>query len=187
MWLNKNFLIISLIIVSFLIGVGVGYSLTPEYQKTMYEKSEMGLGAADYWLDLRYINEMIRHHTGAILLAQKALDQTQRTEIKSLAEEIIKNEPIAIDELYKWKKDWYGDTKKVKEPIVVNLGENDETFDLRFLNALIWHHQSGVLMTKEGRQKSSRSEILNNADAVEIFLNDSLKKLINWRQEWYKI
>jgi len=187
MWLNKFFLIISLIIISILAGVGIGYSITPEYQKTMYNKNEMGLGVADYWLDLRYINEMITHHTGAILLAQKALGKTQRPEIKALVEEIIKTEPVAIDELYKWKKDWYGDTKKVKEPIVANLGEGNETFDLRFLNALIFHHQSGILMTKEIRQKSSRSEILNNADAVEIFLNDSLKKLIGWKQEWYKI
>jgi len=94
---------------------------------------------------------------------------------------------IAIDELYKWKKDWYGDTKKVLDPIVANLGVADETFDLRFLNALIFHHQSGIIMTKEVRIKSSRSEILNNADAVEIFLNGSLKKLTEWRLEWYKI
>jgi len=187
MWSNKKFLVISLMIISILIGTGIGYSLTPEYQKTMYNKNEMELGVADYWLDLRYINEMIAHHRGAVLLAQKALDKTQRPEIKALAEEIIKNEPIAISELYKWKKDWYGDIKKVKDPVVANLGESNETFDLRFLNALIFHHQSGVLMTKEARLKSSRSEILNNADTVELFLNDSLKKLINWRQEWYKI
>lgn len=187
MWWNKKFLIISLMIISALMGVAVGYSMTPEYQKTMYNKNDMGLGEADYWLDLRYVDEMMAHHRGAILLAQKAVDKTQRPEIKALAEEIIKNEPVAIDELYGWKKEWYGDIKKVKEPIVANLGEGDQTFDLRFLNALIFHHQSGILMTKEVRQKSSRSEILNNADAVEMFLNESLKKLIDWRQEWYKI
>jgi len=184
---NKSLLIVSLLIIFTLIGVGIGYGLTPEYQKMVYNKNEMGLGEADYWLDLRYINEMIAHHKGAILLAEKTLNHAQKPEIKALVQDIIKNEPIAIDELYKWKKDWYGETKKVKDPTVANLGVADETFDLRFLNALIFHHQSGILMTKEVRLKSSRSEVLNNADAVENFLNGSLKTLTDWRLEWYKI
>ena len=187
MWSSKKFLIISLMIISSLVGVGIGQGMTPEYQKMMYNKNEMGLGEADYWLDLRYINEMIAHHKGAILLAQNTLDKTQKPEIKALAQDIIKNEPIAIDELYKWKKDWYGETKKVPDPTVANLGQMDETFDLRFLNALIFHHKTGIMMTKEVRLKSSRSEILNNADVVENFLDGSLKKLTDWRLEWYKI
>ena len=174
-------------IISALVGVGIGQGMTPEYQKSMYNKNEMGLGEADYWLDLRYIDEMIAHHKGAIILAEKTLDKTQKPEIKELAQDIIKNEPIAIDELYKWKKNWYGQTKKVSDPTVANLGENDETFDLRFLNALIFHHKTGIMMTEEVRFKSSRSEILNNADVVENFLEGSLKKLTDWRLEWYKI
>jgi hypothetical protein len=45
---------------------------------------------------------------------------------------ILRDEPKAIAELYTWKKDWYGDTKQVKDPIVSNLGTYDEKFDLTF-------------------------------------------------------
>lgn len=185
---NKNsFLVIALIIVFTIIGIGFGYYITPEYKLSMYDKTTMDLGVADRWLDLRYINAMIAHHRGAMLMAEKAATQTKRTEIKDLTVEILKNEPVAIAELYKWKKDWYNDSRKVTDPIVANFGSYDDKFDLRFLNALIAHHQLGILMTKETRLKSNRSEILNNADAVEIFLNNGIKMLSEWRKNWYQI
>ena len=188
MLFNKNsFLTISLIIIFTIIGIGFGYYLTPEYKLSMYEKTTMDLGPTDRWLDLRYINTMIAHHRGAMLMAEKAAFQTKKQEMKDLTAEILKNEPIAIDELYKWKKDWYNDSRKVTDPIVSNFGSYDDKYDLRFLNALIAHHQTGILMTKEIKLKSSRSEVLNNADAVENFLNDGIKMLSEWRKNWYQI
>jgi uncharacterized protein (DUF305 family) len=129
---------------------------------------------------------MIAHHRGAILVAQQA-EVSKRPEVKNLAIEIQKNEPVLIAELYTWKKAWYGDTRSVKDPVVPNLGTYDASFDLRFLNAVIAHHAAGIVMTKEVRAKSSRSEVLNNADAVEEFLNTSGNMLKEWRRNWYKI
>ena len=180
------YLSISLMITTAVIGVGVGYSLTSQYTLSMYDKNTMDLGRADKWLDLRYINAMIAHHKGAILLAVEA-EKSQRLDIQNLSKEIQKNEPVSIAQLYEWKKNWYGDTKNVADPVVANLGSSDATFDLRFLNALITHHQNGLIMTKEVRTKSTRSEILDNADGVEKFLTDSGAMLKEWRGNWYNI
>ncbi len=174
-------------IVSAIGGVSFGYYLTPEYQGSMYEKTTMSLGVADKLLDLRYMNAMIRHHRGAMLLADQLAKNTSRPEMKTLAQAILNDEPKAIAELYTWKKDWYGDTKTVRDPIVAQLGSADETFDLRFLNAIIAHHEAGIVMTKEVRQKSTRAQILNNADAVEAFLTNGLKTLKELRSNWYNI
>lgn len=186
--MNKisTYLSVSLIIIAFIMGIGLGYSFTPQYSLSMYDKSEMDLGRPDKWVDLRYINEMIRHHRGAILVAEQA-EKSERVEIQNLAIEIQKNEPVLIEELYKWKNDWYGDTKKLKDPVVPNLGSYNETFDLRFLNAVISHHKDGILMTKDIRIKSSRNEILDNANTVEKFLSDSGEMLKEWRKTWYNI
>lgn len=153
----------------------------------MYDKIWMGLGRADRSLDLRYINAMIAHHRGAILLAEQAQKASQKKEIKDLVTDILKNEPPAIQELYNWKKAWYGDTKKVRDPIVAHLGEYDEKYELRFLNALIAHHEDGLLMTREVRTKSSRMEILNNADKVDTFFVTTLEVFKQWRKAWYQI
>jgi uncharacterized protein (DUF305 family) len=130
---------------------------------------------------------MIAHHRGAVLLAEQAQNITQKKEIKDLAGDILKNEPGAIQELYNWKKAWYNDTKKVRDPIIPKLGVYDTTYELRFLNALIAHHEDGLLMTRDIRTKSSRMEILNNADKVDTFFVTTLEIFKNWRKEWYQI
>lgn len=184
---KSSALTISLMIVSGFLGFGAGYSFTPEYRLSAYDKTTMDLGKSDRWLDLRYVNAMIAHHRGAMLLAQQAEKNADRAEIKELSTKILTDEPVAIAELYAWKKSWYGDTRKVIDPIVPNLGAHDEKFDLRFLNALIAHHDSGLLMTKEIKTKSSRTEVLNNADAVDTFLITTRKIFSDWRSEWYNL
>lgn len=174
-------------IIAFIFGLLSGYFISPTYQQTMYTRDTMGLGNADRFVDLRYINQMAAHHKGAILLADQIFEKTQRSEIKSLANDIRKNEPLLIEELYQWKQAWYKDPRKVSDPIVVNLGNMDSKIDLRFLNALIAHHEEGIIMTKEIKTKSSKQEILNNADEVEAFLTNSLITLKRWRSEWYGV
>lgn len=173
--------------VSGVFGMGVGYYLTPEYQVSMYERDAMDLGPADRTFDLRYANAMIAHHRGAMLLAEQLALTTSRPEMKGLAEQILQGEPAAIDELYAWKQDWYGDSRVVRDPVVANIGPSDEKSDLRFLNAIIAHHELGIMMTQETRTKSSRAEILNNADAVEAFLSNGIDALKALRSDWYGI
>jgi uncharacterized protein (DUF305 family) len=181
------YLTVGLVVVSAVLGIAFGYYLTPEYRISMYDRNSMDLGQADRTFDLRYINAMISHHRGAMLLAEQLSKNTTRAEMKTLAQNILNNEPAAIDELYAWKKAWYGDTRSVRDPIVANLGPADEKFDLRFLNAIIAHHTEGIMMTEETRQKTSRVEILNNADTVEAFLVNGLKALKGLRNDWYNI
>ncbi len=181
------YLALGLVVTGTVLGIAFGYYITPEYRLSMYEKNNMSLGQADRTFDLRYINAMIAHHRGAMLLAEQLSKNTSRPEMKTLAQNILADEPKAIDELYTWKKEWYSDTKTVRDPIVANLGSADEKFDLRFLNAIIAHHEAGIVMTKETREKSSRAEILNNADAVEAFLINGITTLKGVRSSWYNI
>ena len=174
-------------VMGIVLGIAFGYYITPQYNISMYDKNTMSLGQADRTFDLRYINAMIAHHRGAMLLAEQLEKNTTRPEMKALAQNILADEPKAIAELYAWKKDWYGDKKTVRDPIVANLGPADEKFDQRFLNAIIAHHEDGIVMTEETRQKSSRAEILNNADAVEAFLVNGIVALKDLRSSWYNI
>ncbi len=180
-------LAVSLAIVVGIIGFSAGYATTPEYRQSMYSKTSMDLGRADATLDLRYVNAMIAHHRGAMLVAEQISGVTQRPELQGLAAEILKNEPGLIAELYAWKKEWYNDTRAVRDPVVPKLGAYDESYDLRLLNALIAHHEAGLDMTKEIKTKSSRTEVLNNADAVDTFLKTTLEVFKGWRKEWFGV
>jgi len=183
----SKYLAVSLIIVAFVFGIGFGYVLTPGYKTQDLSMTEMNLGRADKYLDLRYLNAMIAHHKSAMLLAERIKDQTQRKEIKDLASMIFESEPKAIAELETWKWEWYSDRSSVQASQVPNLGTFDEKVDLRFLNALIAHHEAGIKMVNEIKTKSSRNDVLNNADAVGTFLSGSIVDLKKWREEWYQI
>ena len=182
----SKYLTISFVIIAFVLGIGAGYLIAPEYAMASSESEQMAdLGKADNYVDLGYIKAMIAHHGGAMTLAEQTKAKSERPEIIKLSEEILAGEPKAIAELYQWKKDWYRDVRKVEYKEVPNIGDYDVNFDLRFLNALIAHHEEGVEMAQEIKLKSTRPEILNNADAVIEFLNGGLEMLKDWRTRWY--
>ncbi|GAX38520.1 DUF305 domain-containing protein [Nodularia sp. NIES-3585] len=79
--------------------------MTPEQKQAMM--MSMDLGAADAEFDLRFINGMIPHHEGAVVMAQDALQKSQRPEMKELAQEIIKAQETEINQMKQWRQAWY--------------------------------------------------------------------------------
>lgn len=179
---------LAFVMIAFMVGIGAGYYLTPEYRTSMYSGgTAMDLGPADELFNLRYINQMIAHHRGAVLLGEQLAKNTKRPELQSLAAEIAAGEPKLIAELYSWKKAWFGDSRTVRDPRVENLGTYDENFDLRFLNAIISHHNIGIFMARDAEAKASKTEVLANAQGVDAFLSGGVKTLQGLRKEWYNL
>lgn len=180
---------LSIITVAFILGIGTGFILSPEYATKMSAKKTamVELGRADKFIDQRYIDGLIAHHLNAIYMARQAETNSQRKEIKELAKEIIAVDTKSIEELYGWKKTWFNNTKQITQYEKINLGAYDEKFDLRFLNALITHHEEAIMTAKEIRTKSQRNEILNLADAIIKNLSSGVDTLSTWRTNWYKI
>ena len=68
----------------------------------------MDLGVADAEYDLRFIDGMTPHHQGAIAMAQDVLKNSQRPELRKLANEIIAAQEKEIAKTEEWRKAWYG-------------------------------------------------------------------------------
>jgi uncharacterized protein (DUF305 family) len=185
----SKYLVYAVVIISFIVGIGVGYIITPEYSQESQKKNNMSLdlGRPDANLDKRYIDGMIAHHLAAIYLAKQAQDISTRNEIKELSRAIIAADEKGIRQLYVWKKEWYNNTKEITKYQKVNLGTSDEKFDLRFLNALIIHHDDAITIARDVQQKSTRNEILTLASEVIQSLSESKITLQTWRKTWYGI
>lgn len=175
-------------IVIFIIGLGVGYFSSSDYlMNSQTRLDHKALGKVDRYLDLRYLEAMISHHRSALELATDADVRLDRAEAKAIASSIKADEPILIKKLENLRTQMYGNARDPFPVKKILIGEKNKNIDLRFLNALIFHHLDGIEMTQEIRSKSSQSEILDDADAVENFLRESLIKLKSLRKDWYGI
>ncbi|WP_199336968.1 DUF305 domain-containing protein [Oscillatoria sp. FACHB-1407] len=165
----------------------------------------MDLGPADESFDLRFIDAMIPHHEGAVAMAQEALQKSNRPEIQQLAQAIIDAQEQEISELKEWRTAWYpsaGDepmmysaemghmmpmTEEMRSSMMMNgdLGAADDQFDLRFINAMIPHHQGAIDMAQQALEKSDRPEIQELAQNIIDSQQQEISQMEQWRKDWY--
>lgn len=167
--------------------------------------TNMDLGPKDATFDLRFIDGMIPHHQGAVAMAQEALEKSQRPEIKQLAQAIIDAQEKEISELRTWRKSWYASasadsvmydaqmkkdmpmTEQMRSSMAMegDLGAADAEFDLRFINAMIPHHQGAIDMAKQAQEKSDRPEIKQLAQEIITSQQQEIDQMEQWRKQWY--
>jgi len=199
----------TLAIIALTAAIGIGtWQSSAQMGKMNHNMSGMSmeLGKADANLDLRFIDGMMPHHQGAIAMAKEALQKSKRPEIKKLAVEIIKAQEVEIAQMQKWRKSWYPnvgstpmawnsemghmmtmtDSQKKGMMMSEDLGASDTNFDLRFLNAMIPHHEGAVVMAKDALAKSKRPEIKKLAHEIIASQNAEIKQMQQWKQAWYK-
>ena len=165
----------------------------------------MNLGPKDANFDLRFIDGMTPHHQGAVTMAQEALQKSQRPEIKQLAQSIIDAQEKEIAQMKAWRTAWYPTASA--EPVMYdaqmkmdmpmtdsmrssmmmngNLGAADDQFDLRFLNAMLPHHQSALTMAKEALENSDRPETRKLAQDIINSQQQEIAQMQQWRKAWY--
>ena len=166
---------------------------------------DMDLGPADGTYDLRFIDGMIVHHEGAVEMAREAQLKSQRPEILALADDIIAAQAEEIGLMNRWKNEWYpqaDDISVVYDPqsgknvamtqaqidamkMSGDLGPKDDQFDLRFIEAMIPHHQGAVAMARDALAKSLRSEVRALADEIISAQEMEIELMMSWKMLWY--
>lgn len=166
--------------------------------------SQMDLGPADGNYDLRFIDGMIPHHEGAIVMTKDALSKSKRPEIKTLANAILKSQPSEIKQMQNWRSLWYpkapttpmmwNGTMNQHTPMTgkqmssmrmsMNLGASDKGYDDRFLAAMIPHHESAVIMAKDMALKSKRPEMQKLAKEIIASQQAEIDQMNQWRKLW---
>ena len=68
------------------------------------------LGEGDAQYDARWIDLMIPHHEGAVLMAKDALKKSRRPEIQAMAKKMIEDQQKEVKQLQQWRQAWYGNS-----------------------------------------------------------------------------
>lgn len=56
--------------------------------------------------DIEFIKQMIPHHAGAVVMAKEAQQKSQKAEIKTMANAIIKHQEAEINQMKEWLANW---------------------------------------------------------------------------------
>lgn len=132
--------------------------------------------------DLRFLNQMIVHHQSAVMSAQMMIANSQRPELRDLAQRIITAQQHEIDQMRQWRQEWYGvanvDTMQEammeqmqhggmmnREQMRQMMGANVD-LDRMFLQMMIPHHQEAIAMAQQALEQAEHPEIKQLAQRI---------------------
>jgi uncharacterized protein (DUF305 family) len=147
--------------------------------------------AGDQPYDAAFIDSMIVHHEGAIIMANQALEQAERSEIRDLANAIVSAQEGEIGQMKDWRTAWYPDLAETSGmamdmgPMEVPAG--DTPFDQRFIEAMIPHHEGAIAMAQDALQNAERQEIKDLANEIIRAQEAEITQMRQWLSEWYGI
>ena len=139
--------------------------------------------------DAKFIDSMIVHHQGAIAMVQEALEKAQRTELKQFAQNVIMVQAGEITQLQVWRNNWYP-TVAISAGTGIDMGDmmvsqdDSVSYDLRWIDAMISHHQAAITMAQEALTKAEHADIKNLSQAVIEMQSAEITQLEAWRDQW---
>ncbi|MHB1137037.1 MAG: DUF305 domain-containing protein [Coriobacteriia bacterium] len=152
-------------------------------------------------MDAMFIEEMIPHHEDAIAMAELALTRAEHPEVKGLAEDVIETQSAEIDQMREWYREWYdadvpdfgGSSGRMGGMMGGGMGgafdlddlEAAEPFDRYFIEAMVPHHEMGIMMSQMVGSTTSRPELRDLADSIIEGQSAEVGDMREWYDEWY--
>lgn len=91
----------------------------------------------------------------------------------------------------RWRIAWYPNLSDTGGMHDVDMGPmsvaaGDAPFDIRFIEAMIPHHEGAIAMAQMALQKSARPEIRQLAEAIIAAQQAEIAQMKQWRAAWTK-
>jgi uncharacterized protein (DUF305 family) len=142
--------------------------------------------------DALFIDGMIVHHEGAITMAEQVLAESERPELRQMAEAIIAAQQGEVEQMHAWRAEWYpdlGETAGMDMDMgMMEIAEDDaKPFDQRFLEAMIDHHEGAIDMAEAALAASEHEEVRSMADAIISTQQAEIDQMRAWLSEWFGV
>jgi uncharacterized protein (DUF305 family) len=142
---------------------------------------------------------MTAHHAGAVEMAKTVEAKTQNAELKSFAAKIVADQTRENGEMKRWREQWFagkpsalnmempGMTNSMKGMDMAKMNQaTGNSFDLEFLNQMIPHHESAILMAREALTKAEHAELKTLANQIIGAQEAEIKQMQNWKTQLTK-
>lgn len=140
--------------------------------------------------DAQFIDSMILHHKGALAMAQQALQETRRQEIRHIALAIVKTQQQEMNQMEQWRKLWYpglAPTQGMRMPVgdMQISTATHQPFDMRFIDAMVSHHQAAMAMAQVAQRSAEHAQVKHLATAIIRTQQSEETQFKQWRHHWY--
>jgi uncharacterized protein (DUF305 family) len=155
--------------------------------------------AAEQPYDLQFIDSMTHHHDGAIQMAEMALRNTEREELKKFAQKIIDDQKKENAQMKAWRDQWYAGKPSAMNMELpgMKMGGTMSTdhakmmesmrgkdFDIHFIDMMIPHHEGAVEMARELLRKGEHAELKTMANEIIREQEAEIRQMQAWKAEW---
>ncbi len=164
----------------------------------------MGVADASAPYDLRFIDEMIMHHQGAIVSAEMMIGDSERPELRDLARRIQQSQREQIERMRAWRTEWYPDADAPvmdMDPMarmMDMMGGNGgmmggmmgsmmggEQANRMFLRMMIPHHQLAIDMAEDALINADHEELKTLAQEIINGQSAEIEEMEGYLREWY--
>jgi uncharacterized protein (DUF305 family) len=131
--------------------------------------------------DLQFIDQMTMHHGGAIMSSEHMISDSERPELRRLAENIQQSQSEQVKQMQEWREEWYGDAGQTSGMpagmmdqmmgdgmmggSMQEMMDGDAT-DAMFLQMMIPHHQMAVDMAEQALEEAEHPELEELAQTI---------------------
>lgn len=143
--------------------------------------------------EIDFMQDMIDHHTMAIMEAEVCLEKAVHEELRSLCAEIIATQSQEREMMQTWLQDWYGISYEPQMTPgemrqVQKLAELDGAeFEIEFMQTMIKHHLQAIREGEKCLDRAYHPELLNLCQNIIVTQTQEIEMMQAWLCEWYNI
>ncbi len=166
-------------------GNGMGSMMNGGQMGSMMGGQGMGgmMGSFDeeQSFDLQFIDQMTMHHEGAIMSSEHMISDSERPELRQLAENIQQSQSEQVQQMQEWREEWYGDAGQTSGMPAGMMDQmmgdrmmggsmqgmmGGDATDAMFLQMMIPHHQMAVDMAEQALEEAEHPELEELAQTI---------------------
>jgi uncharacterized protein (DUF305 family) len=152
----------------------------------MMDSGMIGSSDEEKPFDLQFIDQMIMHHRGALMSSEHMIADSERPELRELAQNIQESQSAQIGQMQAWREEWYGDagrtfgmmdTTQMDEMMGDGMMQEmmggsmrgmmgGDAAGVMFLRMMIPHHQLAVDMSEEALEEADHPELKELAQKI---------------------
>jgi uncharacterized protein (DUF305 family) len=157
--------------------------------------------------DLRFLDEMIAHHQGGVIMTQHMAVDSQRPEMRDLAQRIITAQQREIAQMQQWRQAWYpnapvspangmggmmgrgmmGGCPGMDADAMREMMGSNMDFDRMFLQMMIPHHEDAITLAEQALQQAEYAEIKTLAQTIITTQRAEIDEMRGYLRDWYGV